>query len=154
MEQFSQSTCWTPAEDLRHLKEQERCPRIQVGWKKGKQQRTVSGTGLAPLVGEWWRGESSHTWGSPLTAGEISCKMLINKIKDDINRWKHMFLGWKNQCCQKLQYCPRQLTDLMQYLSMAFSTELKEKKNLICMETEKTPNSQGNLENQKQSWSN
>ena len=36
-------------------------------------------------------------------------------------------------------------------LPMAFSTELKEKKFTVCIETQKTPNSQSNLEKTK--WS-
>ena len=36
-------------------------------------------------------------------------------------------------------------------LPMAFSTELKEKNFTVCMETQKTPNSQSNLEKTK--WS-
>ena len=40
-------------------------------------------------------------------------------------------------------------------LPMAFFTELEQKKSLkIFMETQKTPNSQSNLEKVKQSWKN
>ena len=34
MEQFSQNTFWTLAEDLKHLKGQERSPQNRVGWKE------------------------------------------------------------------------------------------------------------------------
>ena len=37
---------------------------------------------------------------------------------------------------------------------MAFFTELEQKNLKICMETQKTPNSQSNLEGKKQSWRN
>ena len=36
-------------------------------------------------------------------------------------------------------------------LTMAFSTEIEQKNFLICMETPKTPNSQSNIEKEKQS---
>ena len=39
-------------------------------------------------------------------------------------------------------------------LSMAFFTELQQKNLKMCMETQKTPNSQSNLEKEKQSWGN
>ena len=39
-------------------------------------------------------------------------------------------------------------------LPMAFFTELEQKNLKICMETQKTPNSQSNLEKEKQSWRN
>ena len=39
-------------------------------------------------------------------------------------------------------------------LPMAFFTELEPKKVTICTETQKTPNSQSNLEKEKQSWRN
>ena len=39
-------------------------------------------------------------------------------------------------------------------LSVAFFTELGQKNFTICMETQKTPNSQSNLEKEKWSWRN
>ena len=39
-------------------------------------------------------------------------------------------------------------------LPLAFSTELEQKNFTICMETQKTPNSQSNLEKVKRSWRN
>ena len=39
-------------------------------------------------------------------------------------------------------------------LPMAFFTELEQKNFTTCMETQKTPNSQSNMEKQKQSWRN
>ena len=39
-------------------------------------------------------------------------------------------------------------------LSMAFFTKLEQKNLKICMETQKTPNSQSNLEGKKQTWRN
>ena len=58
MEQSSQSTCWLLAEDLGHLKEQERSSYNWVGWKKeGKRKRRRIRMGPAPLVGSWRWGE-------------------------------------------------------------------------------------------------
>ena len=56
MEHFSQSTCWTLAEDLGHLKGQEKSPHNQVGWKKEKKKRG-NDKGPAALVGSWRWGE-------------------------------------------------------------------------------------------------
>ena len=39
-------------------------------------------------------------------------------------------------------------------LSLAFFTELEQKNFTICMETQKTPNSQSNLQKEKRTWRN
>ena len=65
MEQFSQNTCWTLAEDLEHLKGQEESPRDWVGWKKGNR------TEHAPLWRELKERRGSHTQGSRVTGREI-----------------------------------------------------------------------------------
>ena len=63
-----------------------------------------------------------------------------------------MFLDWKNQYCEndyttqnslQIQCNPYQST------SGIFFTELEQKNLKICMETQKTPNSQSNLEGKK-----
>ena len=74
MERFSQSTSWTLAEELRHLKGQERSPHNQVGWKKEeeKRKRRGSGTGPAPLRrGLLKERRGYHIQGSLLTGEEI-----------------------------------------------------------------------------------
>ena len=67
-----------------------------------------------------------------------------------------MFLGWKNQHCEndsttqshlQVQFHPYQTTN-----GIFHRTRIKN--FTICMETEKTPNSQSNLEKEKQSWRN
>ena len=66
MEQFSQNTYWTPAEDLKHLKGQERSLRNQVGRQEKKRG---SGTGPAHLGGSWKRGKVTALWEAPSLAG-------------------------------------------------------------------------------------
>ena len=65
-----------------------------------------------------------------------------------------MFLHWKNQQCEndyttqsnlQIQYSPYQTTNGIFHRTRA-------KNFTICMETEKTPNSQSNLEKEKQNW--
>ena len=72
MEQFSQSTSWTLAEDLRHLKGHERSPHNQVGQKKDRKRKSRGrGTGPALPGGELKQKRGSCTWWSPLIVGEI-----------------------------------------------------------------------------------
>lgn len=49
MEQFSQSSDWTLAEGLGHLKVQQRSPYNWVGWKKEVGKRKRRGSGIEPL---------------------------------------------------------------------------------------------------------
>ena len=67
-----------------------------------------------------------------------------------------MFLDWKNQYCEndstpqsnlQIQCNPYQITN-----GIFYRTRTKNLK--ICMETQKTPNSQSNLEGKKWSWKN
>ena len=84
-------------------------------------------------------------------------KTLMKEIKDDINRWRDIpLLDWKNQYCEnayttqsnlQIQCNPYQITN-----GIFYRTRTKSLK--ICMETQKTPNSQSNLEKEKWSWRN
>ena len=64
-----------------------------------------------------------------------------------------MFLDWKNQYCQndytesnlQIQCNPYQITN-------GIFHRIRTKKFTICMETQKTPNSQSNIEKEKRSW--
>ena len=69
----------------------------------------------------------------------------------------YMFLNWKNQHSEndyttqsnlQIQCHPYQTTNGI------FFTELEQKNLKICMETQKTPNSQSSLEGKKRSWRN
>ena len=65
-----------------------------------------------------------------------------------------MFLDWKNQHCEN-DYTPPQgnlqIQCILIKLPLAFFTELEQKNFTICMETQKTPNSQSNLKKEKRS---
>ena len=69
-------------------------------------------------------------------------------------------LGLEESILLKWLYHPKQSTDSVQSLSnyywhfFFFFYRIRTKKFTICMETEQTPNSQNNLEKEKQSWRN
>ena len=67
-----------------------------------------------------------------------------------------MFLGWKNQYCEndstakcnlQIQYNPYQITN-------GIFHRTRTKSFTVCMEIQKTPNGQGNLEKEEWSWKN
>ena len=69
-------------------------------------------------------------------------------IKDDTKKWKdipHSWIGRIN--IVKINILDKVIcsfNEILFKLPMAFFTELEEKEILICMETQKTPNSQSN----------
>ena len=82
----------------------------------------------------------------------------MKEIKDDNKQMERytMFLDWKNQHCEndyttqsnlQIQCNPYQTTN-------GIFHRTRTKNFTICMETQKTPNSQSNLEKEKQSWRN
>ena len=84
-------------------------------------------------------------------------KVLMKQIKDDTNRWRDIPCSWigrinivKMTILSKAIY--RSSAILLNYNGIFH--RIKAKIFAICMETQKTLNSQSNLEKEKQSWRN
>ena len=68
-----------------------------------------------------------------------------------------VFLDWKKQYCQNDYMTPKQSTDSVQSLSnyqWRFFNRTRTKTFIICMETQKIPNGQNNLDTEKWNWKN
>ena len=84
-------------------------------------------------------------------------KTLMKEIKNDTNRWRDIPCSWVGRNIVKMTILPKailqiqcnpyQITNGIFYRSR--TNNLK-----ICMETQKTPNSQSSLEGKKPSWRN
>ena len=77
----------------------------------------------------------------------------MKEIKDETNRWRDIPCSWLGRIhIVKLTILPKanyRFSAIPTKLPMAFVTELEQKNLKICMETQKTPNSQSNLEGKK-----
>ena len=82
----------------------------------------------------------------------------MKEIKDDTNRWRDITCSWIGRINNvKMTIQPKAIyrfSAISIKLPMAFFTELEQKNLKICMETQKTLNSQSSLEGKKWSWRN
>ena len=82
----------------------------------------------------------------------------MKEIKDDTNRWRDIPCSWIERInIVEMTILPKAIyrfNAIPIKLPMTFFIEPEQKNLKICMETQKTPNSQSSLEGKKWSWRN
>ena len=82
----------------------------------------------------------------------------MKEIEDNINKGRHMMCSWIGRInIVKMFILPKAIyrfNVILVKIPMAFFQTNKTNNFTICMETQKTPNSQSNLEKEKRSWRN
>ena len=85
-------------------------------------------------------------------------KILIKETEDDSKKWKDIPCSWIGRInIVKISILPKAIlrfNAILIKLPMAFFYRARTKNLKICIETEKTPNSQSRLEGKKRSWRN
>ena len=80
-------------------------------------------------------------------------KMLMKEIKEDTNRWKDIPCSWIGSV-NIIQMAIYRFSTIPIKLPRTFFTELKTKYFKVCLEAQKTQNSQRHPGKEKQSWRN